>query len=236
VLLADALIFHGSALLGGPMFYERDTTLFYYPFADWFAEQLRAGRLPLWIPTTFAGYPLLADGEIGPLYPLNLLVMPFLPTASAFVDLRALHTVLAAFLAYGLLRTVGAERPGALMAGLVFAFGSFLVGQLQHENMIRSATWLPGELLVFERALRSRGWARRRWLVATGVVLGVAVGGHGDVLALRDVELVIDQQFHRVQEREAHHQQRGGAGDADHRHRGTDRLPRDVAEHHARFG
>ena len=172
------------------MFYERDTSLFYYPFADWFAEQLRAGRLPLWIPTTFAGYPLLADGEIGPLYPLNLLAMPFLPTASAFVGLRALHTALAAWLSYGLLRTLGAERLGALMAGLVFGFGSFLVGQLQHENMIRSSVWLPGELLLLERAFRGRGWARRRWLTSTGVLLGIAcLGVHIQAIAMSLIAL-----------------------------------------------
>jgi hypothetical protein len=170
--------------------YERDTTLFYYPLTDWFAEQLRAGRLPLWIPTTFAGYPLLADGEIGPLYPPNLLVLPFIPIGPAFVGLRALHTAVAAMLTYGLLRTLQAGRPGALTAGLVFGFGSFLVGQLQHENMIRSAVWLPGELLLLELALRRRGWARQRMLVATGLLFGVAcLGVHIQAVAMSLVAL-----------------------------------------------
>jgi hypothetical protein len=192
VLIAFTLIYHGSGIFGGPIHYERDTTLFYFPFTDWFAEQLRAGRLPLWTPTSFAGYPLVADGEIGPLYPLNLLALPFLAIGPAFVGLRAVHTGLAAVLCYGLLRVLGASPPGSLVAGLVFGFGSFLVGQLQHENMIRSAVWLPGELLLLEKALRSHGWARQRWLVGTGALLGIAcLGVHIQAIAMSLVALAL---------------------------------------------
>src|SRR4051812_25368034 len=91
IYAACALALHGPGLIGGPLFWERDTILFYQPLTDWFAEQLRVGRLPLWMPTTFAGYALLADGEVGPLYPFNLLALTLLPTGTAFVLLRALH-------------------------------------------------------------------------------------------------------------------------------------------------
>jgi hypothetical protein len=184
-LLLLALLYQGWGLVGGPVFWERDTTLFYYPFTDWLAEQLKQGRLPSWLPTAFGGYPLLADGEVGPLYPLSLLVLPWLPTGPAVVLLRVLHTWLAAGLTYLLLRRLGAGRLGSLLAGLVFAFGSFMVGQLQHENMIRSAVWLPGELLLLEQAFRAGGWARQRWLVAAGLLLGVAcLGLHLQAVAM----------------------------------------------------
>lgn len=185
LLLACALVFHGPELFGGRVFSESDTRLFYYPLTDWFAEQLRAGRLPFWIPTMFAGYPLLADGEIGPLYPLNLLLLPFVPVGAAFVALRVVHTALAAGLTYALTRVLGASRLGGFVGGLVFSLGSFLVGQLQHENMVRSAVWLPGVLVLFELALRRRGWARQRWLVGAGLLLGVAaLGLHIQAIAM----------------------------------------------------
>jgi hypothetical protein len=177
VFVACSLALHGPGLFGGPLAWERDTILFYQPLTDWFAEQLRAGRLPLWLPTTFSGYALLADGEVGPLYPLNLLVLPLLPTGTAFVLLAALHSVIGASLTYALLRVLGVGRLGALLAGLVFSLGSFMVGQLQHENMIRSAVWLPGLLLTLELALRRRGWARQRWLLLGGLGFGCACLG-----------------------------------------------------------
>src|SRR5262249_20154310 len=69
--------------------------------------------------------------------------------------------------------------------GLVFAFGSFLVGQLQHENMIRSAIWLPGVLMLVERALRARGWARQGWLVGSAALFGAAsLGLHVQAVAM----------------------------------------------------
>src|SRR5689334_19826026 len=82
LLVLCALIYHAPELFGGRIFSEADTRLFYFPLTDWFAEELRSGRLPFWLPTTFAGYPLLADGEVGPLYPLNLLTLPVLPVAT----------------------------------------------------------------------------------------------------------------------------------------------------------
>ncbi|MCC7103864.1 MAG: hypothetical protein IT307_01860, partial [Chloroflexi bacterium] len=172
-----ALVLHGSGLVGGPLAYERDTYLFYYPLTTAFAAALRAGHLPFWLPTTFAGYPLLADGEVGPLYPLNLLVLPLAPTDLAFAWLRAIHTATAGWLTYFFLRRLGSSGLGALAAGLVFSLGSFLVGQQQHENMIRSAVWLPGELLCFESALRARSWRRQQLFVLGGVVLGIACLG-----------------------------------------------------------
>lgn len=32
---------------------------------EWFSRALAAGRLPLWCPSIFADYPIVADGEIG---------------------------------------------------------------------------------------------------------------------------------------------------------------------------
>lgn len=185
LLLGVVLVFHGRSLFGGPIFYERDTLLFYYPLTDWFAEQLRAGRFPLWTPMIFAGYPLVADGEIGPLYPPNLLLLLALPTPVAFVVLRALHSLVAALLMYGLLRTLRLGWPGAFLGALVFTLGSFLVGQLQHENMIRSAVWLPGEIWLLESAFRCQGWARQRRLLACGVLFALAcLGLHIQAVAM----------------------------------------------------
>ena len=42
-----------------------------------------------------------------------------------------------------------------MVGGLVFAFGSFFVAQIQHENVVRSAVWLPLILLCVEMALRA---------------------------------------------------------------------------------
>src|SRR5205814_2312781 len=65
----------------------------------------------------------------------------------------------------------------ALVGGLVFAFGSFFVAQIQHENVVRSAIWLPLVLLFVELALRAGGWRRQQWLIAAGLALALAALG-----------------------------------------------------------
>ena len=80
-----------TELTGGPIFYGRDTTTFYYPLTRWAADQIRAGQLPLWTPTIFGGYPLYADGEAGLLSPIQSALLWALEMPLAYSAARALH-------------------------------------------------------------------------------------------------------------------------------------------------
>jgi hypothetical protein len=152
-LAACAVILHRDGLFGGPAFYELDTRLFYYPLADWVAQQLHAGAYPLWLSGIFTGYPIFADGELGLAYLPQVVLLYLLPAPVAMVWLRVLHAFLAGLFTYLYLRTLRVDPLPALGGGLVFAFGSFVTAQMHHENVVRSAVWLPAVLLCAERAL-----------------------------------------------------------------------------------
>ena len=102
---------------------------------------------PLWLPDIFTGYPIFADGELGLAYLPQLALLYLLPTPAAMVWLRALHVFLAGLFTYIYLRTLRLDPLPALGGGLVFALGSFLSAQMHHENVVRSAVWLPAVLL-----------------------------------------------------------------------------------------
>lgn len=173
VALCTLILFRDGLFLGS-IFFERDTELFYLPLVRWYLEQLRAGYLPLWMPLIFGGYPLFADGELGMLYPPNVL-LGFVLDADTYLQVsRALHVCLAGAFTIAFLRVLHVRRAGALVGGLVFAFGSFFVAQIQHENVVRSAVWLPLVLLFVELALRSAGWRRQQWLIAGGLALAMS--------------------------------------------------------------
>jgi hypothetical protein len=54
---------------------------------------------------------------------------------------------------------------------------------IHHENIVRTAAWLPVILACVERAVRAVGRERSRWLVASGTSLGFAsVGLHPQIL------------------------------------------------------
>jgi hypothetical protein len=177
LVAACCIVLFRGGLLGDVVFYERDTFLFYEPLGRWFAEHLRVGSIPLWMPLIFGGYPLFADGEIGMLYPPNLVLLPLLPSRGWLTAIRALHFFLAGAFMIGFLRVLSVSRWGALVGGLVFAFGSFLITQVQHENVIRSAIWLPLILMFVERSFQRSGWARQRHLAGAGLALTMAALG-----------------------------------------------------------
>ena len=143
VIAACALILLRDDLFTGSVFFERDTELFYLPLLRWYLEQMHGGHLPLWMPLIFGGYPLFADGELGCCTRRTCCCRQIFGADSFLQVSRALHLFLAGASRSGFLRVLGTGRLGALVGGLVFAFGSFFVAQLQHENVVRSAVWLP---------------------------------------------------------------------------------------------
>ncbi len=70
---------------------------------------------------------------------------------------------------YGLARTVGANRPAALLAGIVFMLAPYRLAQAAGHLQIAATQWLPCTLLFAERTLR-----RPRWRDAT--LLGLCYG------------------------------------------------------------
>ncbi|MBI3971145.1 MAG: YfhO family protein [Chloroflexi bacterium] len=182
--MAVALLWEGVA--HGAVRWQDDTKYFYYPLLAQVAQALRAGRLPLWEPGLFGGYPLFADGESGMLYPLHLLVLPWLSPAPALVLLRLLRLSLAGAFTYAFGRALGLGRTGALVGALAFEGSGFLLGQTVHENLADGMVWLPPALYFVERAARAPAFARQARLAAgTGVALAVqALAVHVQVCVL----------------------------------------------------
>ncbi len=179
-----------DGLLSNVVPYERDTSVFYFPLMSWVGQQLRSGVFPLWTPQFFGGYPIFADGEIGLAYPPALLALLTLPPERAFIALRVLHLTLAGAGMFVLARTWRLPYPSAVLAGLVFALGNFLQAQIHHENIVRTASWLPLILACIEKGLQADVWpARLRWTALAAICLGLAgLSLHSQVLA---IELLI---------------------------------------------
>ncbi len=190
VIACSASISDG--LLQGIVAYERDTTVFYYPLATWIADQLhRTRQLPLWTPTLFGGYPIFADGELGLASPIVSLALEALPIDRAFVLLRLVHLCVAAVGCYALGRAWRLPHVSAALAGVTFALGSFFPSQIHHENIVRTAAWLPAILALVERALRSTSYQRWWWTLGAGVCVGfAALGLHAQILLI-DVFTVV---------------------------------------------
>jgi Bacterial membrane protein YfhO len=123
-------------------------------------QLLSNGQWPLWNPYLFAGMPLLADIQAGAFYPPNWLFAVFSPrVAINLVVITTYHIALTGTYLYG--RRIGLNRLGAMVAGMVFSLGGFMVAHLGHTNIIATAAWLGWILLAIEELYISFRW---RWV------------------------------------------------------------------------
>ncbi len=184
-LAALVLVAFAGAITRGLVAFQNDTQVFYYPLELWFGQEFKAGHFPLWNPYLFAGYPLFADGELGLSYPLHILLLQLLPVASAFIWLRVTSVLVAAFGMYALGRALALGRIPAMLGGIAFSLGSFFLVQQHHENVTRTAAWIPLVLAGTEWGLRHRGWRRHAFLTVAAIALGLAGRGlHPQFLAM----------------------------------------------------
>lgn len=119
----------------------------FYPLRRFAADELKAGRLPLWNPHIYSGTPALADPQWAALYPpawLSALWPPWPPLPFETLQFEAgLHLALA-----GVFTCLFARRHlptgAALLAAVVFAFGGYLTSYPPLQlAVLETAVWLP---------------------------------------------------------------------------------------------
>lgn len=127
---------------------------------------LRAGGLPLWTNQICSGYPLTAS----PADPVGLAAFALLPPAPALDALIVVLLLIAAHGAYWSARRLGADRTGAVLAGIAFAGCGYIACQLKHLSIVSTVVWLPVGLALVQRALQDGpGIPRSRRLTAMGL-------------------------------------------------------------------
>lgn len=169
LFLLLALIFFGHVLIppAGQVLAGHDMVGNYYIYWETVREALRGGRLHLWEPNIFGGFPFLAQPQQSTFYPpnwVNLLV----PVRVGVTLYTLFHVWLAAFGMFLFTRYMGSRRLPAVLAGLGFAFGGLLAGRLWagHQPVYAVFIWTPLLLLGL-------GWAVARRSVAATALAGV---------------------------------------------------------------
>lgn len=157
-------------------------------FAQYQADRLSAGDLPLWNPFNNGGFPFIADTQAAALYPPRLLTIAVLNTMdgtiySALQAEVALHVLLYTVMAYAYVRrlTLGMSGSaiGAVAAALTIGYGGWLTSYPPLQvALLEAATWLPLVLLALLETTRSTK-IRWPWLSLAGLALGLSwLAGH----------------------------------------------------------
>jgi len=178
-----AVLLVGRPLLTGRVYNGGDITRLYLPQRVELARALRENRLPWWTSRMALGYPLVAEGETGALYPPNWLIYSWLSPETGLTLSIMLHYAWAALGMVVFCHVSGRSWCAGLLAGITMAFGGFVGAHLTHIAILTVASWLPW-ILTATRLLMDWRHPRRN-----GVALAVCValqfyGGHPQVSLL----------------------------------------------------
>jgi len=119
-------------------------------------EGLHGATFPLWTQRIGCGFPLLAEGQAGLLYPLNLaLFYAFKPGFALNLSL-IISLFLALVFSYLLFRQYNLGRVASFYAAVSFSFSAYVMAKLKFTYMINSYAWLPLAIYGIERAFARR--------------------------------------------------------------------------------
>src|SRR5882672_7935655 len=162
--------------IGGLGYPQTDHAEFFYPTSVFATNAVRSGQLPMWLPYSFNGVPVIEIGVAnGLLYPPRLLLMTvFSPIRQHDLILFA-HALISALGMYALMRCWGANAVGALLGAIVWEMNGHRQYTLIYENLAIAAAWLPLMMLGASLAIKKQSVP---WAVATGAALGMCLLGN----------------------------------------------------------
>jgi hypothetical protein len=150
------------SFLGGDNFVQ------FYPWSKAYSEHVKSFSLPFWNKTMQSGFPLIAEGQVGGFYPLNLAMFFLLPLNFAYNYSIILHFLLAGLFMYAYARKLGADSYGGYLSSLLFCFGSCFAGCFYNIISLKTLAWCPAVFLLMELYWDKE--KKRYLLLASGVI------------------------------------------------------------------
>lgn len=148
------------------------------PFRHFLIESIKTYEFPHWSKDVSSGYPIYAEGQIGALYPLNL-VSTFFPLLTS-VKFTIISSYLLLFMySFLYLRTIGFNQLGSLFGSLSIVFSGFSINQIMHWPILVSVYLFIAQTFFLEKKLRGGNWG---WVVLTALFMGFSfLGGHPQI-------------------------------------------------------
>jgi 4-amino-4-deoxy-L-arabinose transferase-like glycosyltransferase len=183
LLLWSALwaLFFAGLLLGQTRLPNSDLSGQFHAFARFQAAEMWAGRLPLWSPGSFGGFPFAADSQAAVFYPPRWLTILLDGADLSFYAITLeglLHIWLAGLFTYALAYDQTGSRRAGLLAAIAFGLGGYLISYpLLQLALLETITWLPLILWLLRRGVRAERPLRP--LLGAGLVWGLSfTAGH----------------------------------------------------------
>jgi len=148
--LSIIAIFLWKIILLKDSFLYGDYLMQFYPWLKIYAQSIKNFQFPFWTDLMQNGFPLMAEGQIGGFYPLNILIFFLLPFKIAYNYSIIIHFLIAGLFSYFYARKIGADQWGASLASLLFCFGSSYAGCFYNVATLKTLCWFPTVIYLFE--------------------------------------------------------------------------------------
>jgi len=140
------------------------------------AEELKAGRIPIWNPYNLGGTPQLGNWQSGVFYPTTLLFL-VLPDMIAWSFHILFQPLLAGLFMILFLRQLKIYSIGSLFGGVIFAYGGFMTSWFEWGTLGHAILWLPLALYGIQR--KKEEGIRNKGLILTIFALTMSLlAGH----------------------------------------------------------
>src|SRR3989344_2920702 len=155
-----------------PDFGRSDLVHFNIPIRMILAESLKNKELPLWEPKMGQGFPLFDEGQVGALYPPNIILFGIFPFWLAFNLGYVFTFLISAFGTYLLARSFKVSKVGSTLAALTFSFSPMMVLQIHHYNFIQTLSLFPWILYFINEFFETKKY---RYLLFLSLVIALQV-------------------------------------------------------------
>ena len=178
VITLVVFAFHSRLFFPEPSIYitpdygRSDLIHFNIPIKSILAESLRNFALPLWEPKMGQGFPLFDEGQVGALYPPNIILFVIFPFWLAFSLGYVFTFLISAFGTYLLARSFKISKVGSTLAALTFSFSPMMVLQIHHYNFIQTLSLFPWILYFINEFFETKKY---RYLMFLSLVIAMQV-------------------------------------------------------------
>jgi hypothetical protein len=158
-LVATVFLYYFDYLTGKAFIWE-DALGQYYPSANYFSTAIAEGRFPFWLPGLLDGMPFYTDLQAAIYYPLTWLLVPFaghgLLPALVYQWYIVGHILLGGGFMYAYLKHHRLAPLACLLGAVIFCFAGFGALRVIHIPMLQVYAWLPLQLLLVDKVVRTR--------------------------------------------------------------------------------
>lgn len=155
IFLSILLYFHELIFLHHG-FLSGDHRIQHYPWACAYADAIKTLRFPWWTSGIHAGFPLVAESQIGAFYPVNMAFFFLFNPLAAWNYEVLFHYLLGGIFIYGFLRQAGPGRTASLAGTLIFLFGTAQGGFYYNVMTHRVLCWFPLTLWLLDEILERK--------------------------------------------------------------------------------